>query len=99
MHNFEPLHHPQSKDIAVTFTHTERKTLKYIHENVIVPLDLRSTLEDLKRRGYVKTSKSNSNLSKNYVVKTALNEIYKKPDPVDPKRVNVNTGTLIDTDE
>jgi hypothetical protein len=87
------------KDITVTFTHTERKTLKFIDEKVLLPLDLRGTMEDLKRRGYVKTRKGPDGFPKPYVVKSALEEIYRKPEPVDPKRVNVNTGILIDVDE
>jgi hypothetical protein len=56
-------------------------------------------MEDLKRRGYVKTRKGPDGFPKPYVVKSALEEIYRKPEPVDPARVNVNTGTLIDVDE
>ena len=81
----------------MNFTHTERKTLDYVNRQVIVPLDLRSTVDDLRRRGAIKRSRGRT--PSLYVVESALAELNRKPEAVDPKRVNQHTGVLIDKDE
>lgn len=84
--------------MSLNLTHKEKKVIHQVANNMIVQIDLNDTLANLQERGIIKPV-SKSKYPKLKVIQEALDETYGGKPAVDPMRVNVNNGKLIDEDE
>jgi hypothetical protein len=79
----------------MSFTHTEKQVIRHILKGQMVPMDLRKTRDALQARGDVVRTRTPRGFE--WTVSDAANRaVQERTDRVDPLRVNVNSGKLLD---
>lgn len=79
----------------MSFTHTEKRVFEHILNGQMVPMDLRPTMEALRARGHVFKNKMPRGTVL-MVSDAAQAAMEPKTAKVNPMRVNVNSGKLLD---